>query len=91
VLVRLDHDRIAPAPRHLDGGDLLGQAAARLCGGGLGLTPKREAVLVLARDLWSSREIWCSSATFSAVSPMASVPQRRSMAGLTKRQPSVVS
>ncbi len=44
-----------------------------------------------AKASWSSRLILKSTATFSAVSGMASTPNAAFMAGLTKRQPMVVS
>ena len=44
-----------------------------------------------AKASWSAREMPCASATFSAVSPIASVPCSASMRGLMKRQPMVLS
>ena len=44
-----------------------------------------------AKASWSSRLIWNSSATFSAVLGMVSSPYGRAASGLTKRQPMVVS
>ena len=84
MLVALDLDRLALAAGNFDGDDLLGKmpSAARL--GGALLRAQGKRVLVGAGDLESS-------ATFSAVSGMASTPYRAFISGLTKRQPMVVS
>ena len=84
MLVALDDRDVAFAVLDLDGRDLSREAAVLLRGGGA-------LWLRNANASWSAREIWNSSATFSAVSGMESMPYCAFIGGLTKRQPIVVS
>jgi hypothetical protein len=53
--------------------------------------PRAFCWLRTANASWSARQIWNSSATFSAVSGMESMPYCAFISGFTKRQPMVVS